>query len=52
MCWSAIRWAGAFDLLYARTYPDEVAGLVLVDSPLPTERGLIGPELWEAGQRC
>ena len=41
---------GAFDLLYARTYPDEVAGLVLVDSPLPTERGLIGPELWEAAK--
>ena len=26
---------GVFDVLYARTYPDEVAGLVIVDSPLP-----------------
>jgi pimeloyl-ACP methyl ester carboxylesterase len=39
---------GAFDLLYARTYPDDVAGLVFVDSPMPTERGLIRPDLWEA----
>ncbi len=38
---------GAFDLLYAHTYPGEVAGLVFVDSPMPTERGLIRPELWE-----
>ena len=39
---------GAFDLLYARTYPDEVAGLVLVDSPLPTQREAIRPDLWDA----
>ena len=40
---------GAFDLLYARTYPDEVAALVVVDSPLPPNRDLVAPELWE---RC
>ena len=40
---------GAFDLLYAVTYPDEVAALVFVDSPLPPERELVG-ELWEAVQ--
>jgi pimeloyl-ACP methyl ester carboxylesterase len=40
---------GAFDLLFARTYPDDVAALVFVDSPLPPERELVG-ELWEAVQ--
>ena len=40
---------GAFDLLYAVTYPDEVAALVFVDSPLPPERDAIGPEVWESG---
>ena len=34
---------GAFDVLYARTYPDEVSGLVVVDSPLPPNRDLAGP---------
>ena len=29
---------GALNVLYARTYPDEVAGLVIVDSPLPPQR--------------
>ena len=29
---------GALNVLYARTYPDEVSALVLVDSPLPPER--------------
>jgi pimeloyl-ACP methyl ester carboxylesterase len=38
---------GAFDLLYARTYPDEVAALVVVDSPLPPERDLIDAEMFE-----
>ena len=36
---------GAFDLLYARTYPDEVSALVTVDSPLPAQRDLIPPDL-------
>ena len=38
---------GALNFLYARTYPDEVSALVIVDSPLPPERGLISPQLWE-----
>ena len=38
---------GAFDLLYARTYPDEVAALVSVDSPLPGLRDLVGAEMYE-----
>ena len=39
---------GAFDLLYAVTYPDEVAALVVVDSPLPPSRDNITPEVWES----
>ena len=38
---------GPFDLLYARTYPDEVAALVLIDSPLPPLPGLVGAELYD-----
>ena len=41
---------GAFDVLYALTYPDDVEALVVVDSPLPPDRDLVGPELWEAVQ--
>ena len=41
---------GAFDVLYALTYPDDVTALVVVDSPLPPDRDLLGPELWEAVQ--
>ena len=39
---------GAFDVLYARTYPDEVSGLVVVDSPLPPNRDLVDPQTWES----
>jgi pimeloyl-ACP methyl ester carboxylesterase len=39
---------GALDLLYARTYPDEVAALVVVDPPLPPSRDNITPEVWES----
>ena len=35
---------GALNVLYAQTYPDEVGALVIVDSPLPPERGLITPQ--------
>jgi pimeloyl-ACP methyl ester carboxylesterase len=35
---------GTLSVLYARTYPDEVRALVVVDSPLPPLRGLIGAE--------
>ncbi|MDN5916058.1 MAG: alpha/beta hydrolase [Pseudonocardia sp.] len=38
---------GALDLLYARTYPDEVGALVTVDSPLPPWREILGPEISE-----
>jgi pimeloyl-ACP methyl ester carboxylesterase len=38
---------GALDVLYARTYPDEVSGLVLVDQPLPPNRDLTDPAKWE-----
>ena len=41
---------GAFDVLYARTFPDEVSGLVLVDSPLPPNRDLVDPEMWGSVQ--
>ena len=47
-CSSGTRWGGVFNLLYARTYPDEVAALVVVDSPLPPERDAIPAELWES----
>ena len=36
---------GTLDLLYARTYPDEVRALVTVDSPLPAQRELIPANL-------
>ena len=32
-----------FTLLYARTYPQQVAGMVLVDSPTPNVRALLSP---------
>ena len=39
---------GTFDVLYARTYPGEVSGLVVVDSPLPPSRDLADPAKWES----
>ena len=41
---------GTFDVLYARTYPDEVSGLVVVDSPLPPNLDPISPQTWESVQ--
>ena len=35
---------GVFTLLYARTYPEQVAGMVLVDSPTPNVRALVSPQ--------
>lgn len=35
---------GVFTLLYARTYPEQVAGMVLVDSPTPNVRALLSPQ--------
>ena len=37
---------GTFDVLYARTYPDDVSGLVVIDSPLPPNRDPISPQTW------
>ena len=36
-----------FNLLYARTYPDEVAALVIVDSPALPLRDAVPADLWE-----
>src|SRR4051812_48338092 len=41
---------GAFNVLYARTYPDEVSALVVVDSPLPPFRQLAGTAWEQAAQ--
>ena len=41
---------GALDVLYARTYPDEVAALVLVDAALPQQRDALGADAWEQMQ--
>ena len=45
---------GLLSRLYASAYPDEVAGLVLVDSSHEEQEarleGLVSPELWEAYQ--
>jgi pimeloyl-ACP methyl ester carboxylesterase len=35
---------GVFTLLYARTYPEQMAGMVLVDSPTPNVRALLSPQ--------
>jgi pimeloyl-ACP methyl ester carboxylesterase len=41
---------GLFARLYASTYPDEVAGLVLVDAWSEAFPGLLGPDQWPAYQ--
>ena len=38
---------GTFNVLYARTYPDEVSALVVIDSPLPPARDIAGAETWK-----
>jgi pimeloyl-ACP methyl ester carboxylesterase len=38
---------GTFSVLYARTYPSEVAGLVAIDSPQPGVRTLAGAKYWK-----
>ena len=40
-------WGGMIGQLYTRTYPDEVAGLVLVDAFAPALRDLLGDK-WDA----
>jgi pimeloyl-ACP methyl ester carboxylesterase len=37
---------GLFALLYARTYPEQVSGMVLVDPTSPKLRDLLSPTLW------
>jgi len=41
---------GAFTLLYARSYPDQVRGLVLVDPAQPFMRRLFPPQVWKTYQ--
>jgi pimeloyl-ACP methyl ester carboxylesterase len=41
---------GAFSLLYARTHPDQVKGLVLVDPAQPFMRKLFPPQVWKTNQ--
>src|SRR5262249_55736733 len=41
---------GAFSLLYARSHPNQVNGLVLVDPAQPFIRKLFPPELWKEDQ--
>jgi pimeloyl-ACP methyl ester carboxylesterase len=41
---------GAFNVLYAHTFPDEVRALVIVDSPLPPLRDKLTPEQWALGK--
>ena len=39
---------GALNVLYARTYPEQVSGLVVIDSPLPPNRDPLSPQVWES----
>jgi pimeloyl-ACP methyl ester carboxylesterase len=41
---------GTLSVLYARTYPDQVCALVVVDSPQPPLRGLISAKAWETAR--
>ncbi|WP_168707084.1 alpha/beta fold hydrolase [Gordonia paraffinivorans] len=38
---------GPLQALFAATYPDETAGLVLVDAPMPELRDSVTPDQWE-----
>ena len=42
---------GLFSLLYARTYPDQVSGMVLVDPTTPKTRDLVSPAQWALFER-
>ena len=42
---------GLFSLLYARTYPDQVSGMVLVDPTNPEMRDLVSPAQWALFER-
>lgn len=43
---------GALGQLYARTYPDQVSGLVLVDAGSPAHRAVQSPQLFEKGRHA
>lgn len=43
---------GALSQLYARTYPDQVSGLVLVDAGSPAHRAAQSPQLFEKGRHA
>ncbi len=38
---------GLFQLLYARSYPDQLAGLVLIDATSPALKELLTPQQWQ-----
>lgn len=38
---------GLFSLLYARTYPDQVAGLIMIEATPPPLKRLLSPQLWK-----
>jgi pimeloyl-ACP methyl ester carboxylesterase len=42
---------GLFSLLYARTYPDQVRGLVMVDAVTPQMMDTFGPQQWDEYQQ-
>jgi pimeloyl-ACP methyl ester carboxylesterase len=42
---------GLFSLLYARTYPDQVTGLVMIDATTPQMMNVLGPQQWEQYQQ-
>ncbi len=42
---------GLFSLLYARTYPEQVSGMVLVDPTTPNTRELVSPAQWALFER-
>jgi pimeloyl-ACP methyl ester carboxylesterase len=42
---------GLFSLLYARTYPEQVAGLVMIDTVTPQMRTALGPQRWQEYQQ-
>ena len=55
-CSSATRWAGSFARLYASRYPDQVAGLVLVDASHEEQdqrrQAMVSADLFAAEQQA
>ena len=42
---------GLFSLLYAQTYPEQVIGLVMIDTVTPQMRTALGPQGWQEYQQ-